>query len=84
MADQSEIPTADAVEAFVACRRQRSTPVNTMKSYAHNLRLSVRAVPADLSTVTAEAIQAFLTGDDYHNPATLQHAPRLLTLAYPP
>ncbi len=70
MADQSDIPTADAVEAFVASLRQRSAPVNTIKSYAHDLHLFVRAVPADLSTVTAEAIQAFLTGDGHHSPAT--------------
>jgi integrase/recombinase XerD len=70
MDDQSEIPTADAVEAFVASLRQRSAPVNTIKSYAHDLRLFVRAVPADLSTVTAEGIQVFLTGDGHHSPAT--------------
>ncbi len=34
MPDQSEIPTADAVEVFVASLRQRSAPVNTIKSYA--------------------------------------------------
>jgi hypothetical protein len=56
MADQSEIPTADAVEAFVASLRQRSAPVNTIKSYAHDLRLFVRAMPADLSTVTAVCV----------------------------
>lgn len=44
MSDQSEIPTADAVEAFVASLRQRSAPLNTIKSYAHDLRLFVRAV----------------------------------------
>jgi site-specific recombinase XerD len=70
MADQPEIPTADAVETFVAILRQRSAPVNTIKSYAHDLRLFVRAVPADLATVTAEAIQAFLTGDSHHRAAT--------------
>jgi len=70
MPDQSEIPTADAVEVFVASLRQRSAPVNTIKSYAHDLRLFVRAVPADLSTVTAEAIQAFLTGDGHLSSAT--------------
>jgi site-specific recombinase XerD len=70
MPDQSEIPTADAVEVFVASLRQRSAPVNTIKSYAHDLRLFVRAVPVDLSTVTAEAIQAFLTGDGHLSSAT--------------
>ena len=68
--DQPEIPTVGAVETFVASLRQRSAPVNTIKSYAHALRLFVRAVPADLATVTAEAIQAFLTGDGQHSPAT--------------
>ena len=52
MSDQSEIPTADAVEVFVASLRQRSVPVNTIKSYAHDLRWFVRLVPADLSAVT--------------------------------
>ncbi len=70
MADQPEIPTADAVETFVASLRQRSAPVNTIKSYAHDLRLFVRAMPADLSTVTAEDIQAFLTDDGHHSAAT--------------
>ncbi len=70
MSDRSEIPTADAVEVFVASLRQRSAPVNTIKSYAHDLRLFVRAMPADLSTVTAEDIQAFLTGDGHHSSAT--------------
>jgi hypothetical protein len=47
MSDQPAIPTADAVEAFVASLRQRSAPLNTIKSYAYDLRLFVRAVPAD-------------------------------------
>ncbi len=70
MADQSAIPTADAVEAFVASLRQRSAPLNTIKSYAHDLRLFVRAVPDDLSTITAETIQAYLTADGHLSLAT--------------
>src|SRR5579871_4019603 len=70
MSDQSEIPTADAVEAFVASLRQRSAPLNTIKSYAHDLRLFVRAVPDDLSTITAETIQAYLTDDGHLSLAT--------------
>jgi len=70
MSDQPEIPTADAVEAFVASLRQRSAPLNTIKSYAHDLRLFVRAVPPDLSAVTLETIQAFLTGAGHLSLAT--------------
>ena len=46
MPDQSEVPTADAIEVFVASLRQRSVPVNTVKSYAHDLRLFVQVVPS--------------------------------------
>ena len=60
MSEEPEIPTADAVEAFVASLRQRSVPVNTIKSYAHDLRLFVQSVPANLPAVTAETVQAFL------------------------
>lgn len=70
MSDRPAIPTADAVEAFVASLRQRSAPLNTIKSYAHDLRLFVRTVPADLSTITAEAIQACLTNDSHLSLAT--------------
>ena len=68
--DQSDLPTVDAVEAFVASLRQRSAPANTIKSYAHDLHLFVQVVSPDLSVVTAEAIQAFLTGDGHHSLAT--------------
>ncbi len=70
MPDQSEIPLADAVEVFVASLRQRLAPVNTVKSYAHDLRLFMQTVPADLSAVTPEGIQAFLTSDGHHSAAT--------------
>jgi integrase/recombinase XerD len=70
MPDQSEVPTADAIEVFVASLRQRSVPVNTVKSYAHDLRLFVQVVPADLSAVTPEAIEAFLAGNGHLSPAT--------------
>src|SRR6266480_5270966 len=70
VSDQSEIPTADAVEVFVASLRQRSVPVNTVKSYAHDLRLFVQVVPSDLSAVTPEAIEAFLAGNGHLSPAT--------------
>ncbi len=62
--------TSDAIEVFVASLRQRSVPVNTIKSYAHDLHLFVQAVPADLSTVTAEMIQAFLAHFDHLSAAT--------------
>src|SRR5437899_12869697 len=62
--------TFDAVEVFVASLRQRSAPVNTIKSYAHDLRLFVRSVPPELPTVTLEAIEQFLAGDSHLSPAT--------------
>jgi integrase/recombinase XerD len=62
--------TSDAVEVFVASLHQRSVPANTIKSYAHDLHLFVQAVPADLATVTPDLIQAFLTCDENHSPAT--------------
>ncbi len=70
MPDQSEVPTADAIEVFVASLRQRSVPVNTVKSYAHDLRLFVQVVPSDLSAVTPEAIEVFLAGNGHLSPAT--------------
>jgi len=70
MSDQPVLPLADAVETFVASLRQRSVPLNTIKSYAHDLRLFVQAVPADLTIVTPEQIQAFLTSDERHSAAT--------------
>jgi len=62
--------TADAVEVFIANLRQRSVPVNTIRSYAHDLHLFVQSVPADLSTVTAKTIQAFLAGFGHLSAAT--------------
>src|SRR5690349_394473 len=70
MSDQSEIPTADAVEVFVASLRQRSVPVNTIKSYAHDLHLFMRVAPADLSAVTPAVIEIFLEGSGRLSPAT--------------
>lgn len=70
MSDQSQIPTADAVEAFVASLRQRSVPVNTIKSYAHDLRLFMQVAPADLSAVTKASIEVFLAGSGQLSPAT--------------
>src|SRR5437660_1835823 len=70
MSDQPAIPLADAVEAFVASLRQRAAPLNTIKSYAHDLRLFIQAMPADLAMVTSEQIQVFLTSDERHSTAT--------------
>jgi len=56
MSDQPALPLADAVETFVASLRQRAVPLNTIKSYAHDLHLFVQAVPADLTIVTSEQI----------------------------
>ena len=60
----------DAVEQFLANLRSRRAPTNTIKSYAHDLRHFVQAMPADFSEVTASAIQAFLDGDGHHSQAT--------------
>src|SRR5712691_9376973 len=70
MSDQPAIPTTDVVETFVASLRQRSVPRNTIKSYAHDLHLFVQAMPADLTVMTPEQIQTFLTGDEHHSTAT--------------
>lgn len=70
MSDQSQIPTADAVETFVASLRQRSVPVNTIKSYAYDLRLFLQVAPADLSAVTPATIETFLAGSGQLSPAT--------------
>ena len=68
MSDQTALPTLDATETFVASLRQRSVPINTIKSYAHDLHLFVQAVPADLTVVTSEHIQTFLTSDEHLAP----------------
>src|SRR6266568_5383268 len=60
----------DAVEQFLASLRSRRAPTNTIKSYAHDLRHFVQAMPADLGEATALAIQAFLDGDGHHSQAT--------------
>jgi len=62
--------TSEAVELFLASLRTRSAPANTIKSYSHDLRHFVQAVPADLASVSAPAIQTFLDGDGHHSPAT--------------
>ncbi len=55
---------------FLAGLRARHVPVNTTKSYAHDLHHFVAAVPMDLADVTAPLIQAFIEGDGHHSPAT--------------
>jgi site-specific recombinase XerD len=70
VSDQPEIPTADAVEVFVASLRQRSVPVNTIKSYAHDLHLFVQVAPADLSAVMPATVEVFLEGSGQLSPAT--------------
>ncbi len=69
MSDQPPL-LADAVETFVASLRQRLVPVNTIKSYAHDLRLFVQAMPTDLPQVSAEAIAEFLATFDHLSIAT--------------
>ncbi|HEY7417282.1 MAG TPA: tyrosine-type recombinase/integrase, partial [Ktedonobacteraceae bacterium] len=69
MSDQPLL-LADAAEAFIASLRQRRVPVNTAKSYAHDLRLFVQAIPADLPQVSAETIAEFLTGFSHLSDAT--------------
>lgn len=70
MSDHSAIPTADAIETFVASLRQRAVPVNTIKAYAHDLHLFAQATSADLTVITPEHIQTFLTSDERHSIAT--------------
>jgi integrase/recombinase XerD len=70
MSDQGAIPLADAVETFVASLRHRAVPVNTIKSYAHDLHLFAQATPADLTVITPEHIQTFLISDERHSTAT--------------
>lgn len=70
LSNQPAIPLTDAVETFIASSRQRAVPLNTMKSYTHDLHLFVQAVPADLAIVTSGQIQAFLTSDERHSTAT--------------
>jgi site-specific recombinase XerD len=69
MSDQPPL-LADAAEAFVGSLRQRSVPINTVKSYAHDLRLFVQSMPADLPQVSAEAIAEFLAAFDHLSVAT--------------
>ena len=57
-------------KSFVVSLRQRSVPINTIKSYAHDLRLFVQVVPADLPAVTAETLQAFLASFSHLSAAT--------------
>ena len=40
--------TSEGVELFLANLRARRTPANTIKSYTHDLRHFVAAVPHDL------------------------------------
>ncbi len=70
MSDQSVIPLADAVDTFVVSLRQRAVPLNTIKSYTYDLRLFIQAVPANVTDVTLEQIQAFLTSNEHHSAAT--------------
>jgi hypothetical protein len=55
---------------FLASLRTRRAPANTIQSYSHNLMHVVQAVPADLASVSASAIQTALDGDGHHSPAT--------------
>ncbi len=48
--------TSEAVELFLASLRTRSAPANTIKSYSHDLRHFVQAVPADLASVSAPGL----------------------------
>jgi integrase/recombinase XerD len=62
--------THDAVDQYLASLRSRQAPINTIKSYAHDLQHFVHAVPTDLALITTPFIQAFLDGDGHHSPAT--------------
>ena len=74
--------TAEAVEVFVASLRQRSAPVNTIKSYGHDLRLFVQAVHPEFPAVTPEAIEQFLVGDGHLSSATRQRCYSTLCVFY--
>jgi integrase/recombinase XerD len=81
MSDQPPL-TAEAVEVFVASLRQRSAPVNTIKSYGHDLRLFVQSVPPELPAVTPEAIEQFLVGDGLLSSATRRRRYSTLCVFY--
>ncbi|MBA2680780.1 MAG: tyrosine-type recombinase/integrase [Ktedonobacteraceae bacterium] len=74
--------TSDAIEVFITSLRQRSVPVNTIKSYAHDLRLFVQYVPADLPAVTHETVQAFLASFSHLSAATRRRRSSTLCAFY--
>lgn len=81
MSDQPPL-TAEAVEVFVASLRQRSAPVNTIKSYGHDLRLFAQSVHPELPAVTPEAIEQFLAGDGHLSSATRRRRYSTLCVFY--
>ncbi len=62
--------TKQAIETFSASLRARNVPHNTTKSYAHDLRQFLTAVPAELGAVTVESLQQFLEQQSHLSPAT--------------
>ncbi len=62
--------TKQAIETFIASLRARNVPHNTTKSYAHDLRQFLTAVPAELGAVTVESLQQFLEQQSHLSPAT--------------
>jgi hypothetical protein len=61
--------TSHLVELFLASLPTRSAPANTIQSYSHDLMHVVQAVPADLASVSASAIQTVLDADGHHSRA---------------
>ena len=64
------LTTSEAFDQFLESLRSRRAPTNTIRSYAHDLRHFVQAVPGVLEKVTAPTIQRFHDDDGHHNPAT--------------
>src|SRR5260370_31864446 len=48
--------TSEAVELFLASLLTRSAPANTIKSYSHDLRHFMQAVPAVLASALATSV----------------------------
>ncbi len=62
--------TSQAVDAYIASLRARNVPLNTIKSYAHDLRHFVMGVPYELGEITADVVQQFLEQQSHLSPAT--------------
>jgi len=70
MACDQPILAADAVEVYLASLRDQRVPVNTITSYAHDLRLFLQGSPVDLRAVTEETVRVFVARFDHLSAAT--------------